>query len=144
MRKFENYSAALRSLRQDPAQDLSNEFIQSGIIDKFELQFELGWKLLKALLLYEGDPVAASGSPRDTLKTAYQYYDFTDEALWLRMLRDRNDSAHVYDGEKARLLVDTIIHDYLPEFDRLEQGLVCRYGKLLGGDDKAMADGQKA
>ena len=81
MRKFEVYSSALRSLRQDPAQDLSNEFIQSGIIDKFELQFELGWKLLKALLLYEGDPVAASGSPRDTLKTAYQYYDFTDEAL---------------------------------------------------------------
>lgn len=34
MRKFENYSAALRSLRQAPAQDLSSEFIQSGIIDK--------------------------------------------------------------------------------------------------------------
>lgn len=138
MRKFENYSAALRSLRQAPTQDLSNEFIQSGIIDKFELQFELGWKLLKALLLYEGDPVAASGSPRDTLKTAYQYYDFMDEALWLRMLRDRNDSAHIYDGEKARRLVDTIINDYLPEFVRLERGLVHRYGKLLDDDDKTM------
>ncbi len=138
MRKFENYSAALRSLRQAPTQDLSNEFIQSGIIDKFELQFELGWKLLKALLLYEGDPVAASGSPRDTLKTAYQYYDFMDEALWLRMLRDRNDSAHIYDGEKARRLVDTIINDYLPEFNRLEHGLVHRYGKLLDEDDKTM------
>ena len=141
MRKFENYSAALRSLRQAPTQDLSNEFIQSGIIDKFELQFELGWKLLKALLLYEGDPVAASGSPRDTLKTAYQYYDFMDEALWLRMLRDRNDSAHIYDGEQARRLVDTIINDYLPEFNRLEHGLMSRYGKLLDGDDKAMAAG---
>lgn len=138
MRKFENYSAALRSLRQAPTQDLSNEFIQSGIIDKFELQFELGWKLLKALLLYEGDPVAASGSPRDTLKTAYQYYDFMDEALWLRMLRDRNDSAHIYDGEKARRLVDTIINDYLPEFNRLEHGFVHRYGKLLDEDDKTM------
>ncbi|MGK4255314.1 HI0074 family nucleotidyltransferase substrate-binding subunit [Bifidobacterium pullorum] len=138
MRKFENYSAALRSLQQAPTQDLSNEFIQSGIIDKFELQFELGWKLLKALLLYEGDPVAASGSPRDTLKTAYQYYDFMDEALWLRMLRDRNDSAHIYDGEKARRLVDTIINDYLPEFNRLEHGLVHRYGKLLDEDDKTM------
>lgn len=138
MRKFENYSAALRSLRQAPTQDLSNEFIQSGIIDKFELQFELGWKLLKALLSYEGDPVAASGSPRDTLKAAYQYFDFMDEALWLRMLRDRNDSAHIYDGEKARRLVDTIINDYLPEFNRLEHGLVHRYGKLLDEDDKTM------
>lgn len=81
MRKFESYSSALRSLRQDPAQDLSNEFIQSGIIDEFELQFELGWKLPKALLLYEGDPVAASGSPRDMLKTAYQYYGFHKRSI---------------------------------------------------------------
>lgn len=51
------------------------------------------------------------------------------------MLRNRDDSAHVYDEEKARRLVDTIIHDYLPEFDRLECGLVCRYGKMLEGDD---------
>ena len=68
MKKYENYVSALKSLRKAPEQDLSNDFIQSGIIDKFELQFELGWKLFKALLAYEGDPVSASGSPRDVLK----------------------------------------------------------------------------
>ena len=97
MKKYENYVSALNSLRKAPEQDLGNDFIQSGIIDKFGLQFELGWKLFKALLAYEGDPVSASGSPRDVLKTAFQYYDFMDESLWLRMLRDRNDSAHIYD-----------------------------------------------
>ena len=89
MKKYENYVSALNSLRKAPEQDLGNDFIQSGIIDKFGLQFELGWKLFKALLAYEGDPVSASGSPRDVLKTAFQYYDFMDESLWLRMLRDR-------------------------------------------------------
>ena len=63
MKKYENYVSALKSLRKATEQDLSNDFIQSGIIDKFELQFELGWKLFKALLAYEGDPVSASGSP---------------------------------------------------------------------------------
>ncbi len=87
MKKYENYVSALNSLRKAPEQDLGNDFIQSGIIDKFGLQFELGWKLFKALLAYEGDPVSASGSPRDVLKTAFQYYDFMDESLWLRMLR---------------------------------------------------------
>ena len=64
MRKYDNYASALTALRRAPEQDLTNEFVQSGIIDKFELQFELGWKLFKALLAYEGDPVGASGSPR--------------------------------------------------------------------------------
>lgn len=40
MKKYENYASALRSLRKAPQQDLSNEFVQSGVIDKFELQFE--------------------------------------------------------------------------------------------------------
>lgn len=53
MKKYENYVSALNSLRKAPEQDLGNDFIQSGIIDKFGLQFELGWKLFKALLAYE-------------------------------------------------------------------------------------------
>ena len=35
-------------------QDLTNEFIIGGIIVKFSLQFELGRKVLKELLRYEG------------------------------------------------------------------------------------------
>ncbi|TPF78530.1 MULTISPECIES: nucleotidyltransferase substrate binding protein [unclassified Bifidobacterium] len=131
MKKYENYASALDSLKPAPLQDLSNDFIQSGIIDKFELQFELGWKLLKALLAYEGDPVSASGSPRDVIKTAYQYYDFMDESLWLRMLRDRNDSAHIYDEDRAQRLVHTIIDSYIPEFERVDNGLTERYGTML-------------
>lgn len=131
MKKYENYRSALESLRKAPEQDLDNEFVQSGVIDKFELQFELGWKLFKALLAYEGDPVSASGSPRDVLKTAFQYYRFMDETLWLRMLRDRNDSTHIYDADRARRLVDSIIALYIPEFDRVDEGLIVRYGRLL-------------
>ena len=131
MKKYENYASALQSLSLAPQQDLNNEFIQSGIVDKFELQFELGWKLLKALLAYEGDPVSASGSPRDVLKTSLKYYDFLNEELWLRMLRDRNDSAHIYDGERMRRLVDAIIADYIPEFERVQHGLEQRYGCML-------------
>ena len=54
-----------------------------------------------------------------------------DESLWLRMLRDRNDSAHIYDEERARCLVDAIIADFIPEFERVNQGLAVRYGEAL-------------
>ena len=137
MRKFENYDASLRVLREAPSQDLSNEFVLGEVIDKFSLQFELGWKLLKALLAYEGSSVAATGSPRDILKEAFRYYDFMDDALWLSMLRDRNNTAHVYDARAARRLADTVIGVYLPEFERLRDGLLARYGAMLTEPDAA-------
>lgn len=135
MRKYENYAAALEVLSGASGQDLENEFIRSGVIDKFSLQFELGWKLLKRLLAHEGVAVAATGSPREIVKAASRYYGFIDEETWLAMLRDRNNSAHIYDGEAAAALVRTIIDRYIPEFTRLREGLVSRYGALLDVPD---------
>lgn len=131
MRKYENYVSALEVLLTAHEQDLDNEFVQSGVIDKFFLQFELGWKLLKRLLAYEGEPIAPTGSPRDIVKAASTIYGFMDEQIWLAMLRDRNNTAHVYDGRAAAELVKTIISGYVPEFVRLRDGLVARYGEML-------------
>lgn len=92
MKKFDQYVSHLRILSRAFDEDLTNDFIVSGIIDKYYIQFELGWKVLKELLRYEGANQAATGSPREIIKTAYAYYDFIDESVWLGMLRDRNDT----------------------------------------------------
>lgn len=131
MKRLDNYLSALDTLREAPTQDLENEFVVGGIINKFFLQFELGWKLLKALLAYEGAPVAASGSPRDIIKAAYRYFDFIDEAQWLQMLRDRNDTTHIYNEQLAIALVDKVIKDYLPEFEHMGRSIQARYGEEL-------------
>lgn len=131
MRKYENFASALKTLSTASSQDLENEFVQSGVIDKFSLQFEHGWKLLKELISYEGDRTAAAGSPRDIIKTASSYYDFMDEETWLAMLRDRNNTAHVYDENAAKQPVTTVIEHNIPEFVRLNDGLLSRYGDLL-------------
>ena len=49
MKKYENYCTQLHVLEKAAEQDLENEFIISGIIDKFFIQFELGWKMLNEL-----------------------------------------------------------------------------------------------
>lgn len=131
MKKFDNYSSALETLRRSKDQDLENEFVRGGIIAKFSLQFELGWKLLKELMKYEGDRVAATGSPREIIKAAYAYYDWMDEEIWLHMLRDRNDTAHIYDAELAERLVATIIDQYIPEFERMNDSIAERYADIL-------------
>ncbi len=103
----------------------------SGVINKFSLQFELAWKLLKEALAYEGESVALSGSPRDILKAAFATYDFVDEDIWLEMLKSRNDVSHIYNGDAARALVDRIINDYLPAFETLKEGLDQQYADTL-------------
>lgn len=131
MKKFDNYSSALEILRRSKDQDLENEFVRGGIIAKFSLQFELGWKLLKELMKYEGDRVVAIGSPREIIKAVYAHYDWMDEEIWLHMLRDRNDTAHIYDAELAERLVATIIDQYVPEFERMNDNIAERYVDIL-------------
>lgn len=131
MKKYDNFASALATLRLSSEQDLSNEFVQGGIVAKFSLQFELSWKLMKELLRYEGDRAAATGSPREVIKAAYQYYDWLDESIWLEMLRDRNDTTHIYDAALVEKLIDSIINRYIPEFERLDAEVQKRYADIL-------------
>lgn len=135
MRRFEQYDSALEVLSQAEDQDLTNEFIRSGVINKFHIQFELGWKLLKKMLAYEGESVSASGSPRTVLRESHQVFDFMDEETWLSMLHDRNDTIHMYDQGLADELVARIVSTYVGEFQRLRDGMRERYGALLDEPD---------
>ena len=131
MKKYDNYVSHLAVLKKANEQPLDNEFIISGIKDKFCLQFELSWKLLKELLTYEGRAEAATGSPREIIKAAYAVYDFMDETVWLDMLRDRNLSTHIYDGEEVRRLAGRVIDRYIPAFERMRDAVQTRYADVL-------------
>lgn len=87
---------------------------------------------MKELLRYEGDRVADMGSPREIIKAAYRYYDCMDEQIWLQMLRDRNDTTHIYDAELASRLVQVVIETYIPEFQKFDAEVRERYGALIG------------
>ena len=131
MKKFDNYKSNLAVLSQAHNEDLENEFIISGIIDKFFIQFELAWKVLKELLRYEGNNIANTGSPREIIKASYAVYEFIDEKLWLSMLKERNDMTHIYDGNEAKKLVKKIIDDYIPAFCCMQKEIEERYQGIL-------------
>lgn len=131
MRRYANFSSNLNALQKAYGEDLSNDFIVGGIIDKFALQFELSWKLLKEALSYEGVAEAVSGSPRDILKAAYATYDFIEDGIWLDMLQARNTVMHLYDEGAALRLANKVLEEYIPAFTRLDQDLQSRYGREL-------------
>ena len=103
----------------------------SGIFRIFAIQFELAWKVLKELLAYEGVEAARTGSPREIIKQAYQYYPCIQEDVWLDMLSQRNNMAHIYDGNAANALAQEIIDRFIPAFDELEHSACTRYGSIL-------------
>ena len=47
------------------------------------------------------------------------------------MLRDRNDTTHIYNEQLAIALVDKVIKDYLPEFEHMGRSIQARYGEEL-------------
>ena len=131
MKKFENYKSNLTVLSRAYDEDLENEFIISGIIDKFFIQFELSWKVLKELLRYEGKSIANTGSPREIIKATYAMYEFIDEIIWLDMLQKRNNMTHIYDGNEAKELVETILKQYIPAFIKLSEEIEEKYKDIL-------------
>lgn len=131
MKKFENFKENLKVLKEAGKQDLKNEFVTGGIINKFYIQFELSWKVLKELLVYEGVTEAANGSPREIIKAAYRTYDFINEETWLSMLSERNSTSHVYDKKAAKALVEKIISEYIDTFVDLEEHIEERYRNII-------------
>ena len=131
MKKFDNFKSNLAVLSRAHEEDVENEFIISGIIDKFFIQFELAWKVLKELLRYEGERTANTGSPREIIKAAYTMYEFIDEEIWLSMLKERNNMPHIYDGEEAKRLVKKILEQYIPMFRAMQEAIENRYREIL-------------
>lgn len=131
MKIYRNYVSNLQVLEKASLEDLSNEFIKSGIRNKFFLQLDLSCKVLKELLQYEGKSIGSTGSPRSIIKAAYSVWDFIDEELWLEMLKARNDLSHMYNEAAARDLVENILNKYIGEFQKLRVCLQEQYGEML-------------
>ncbi len=77
---------------------------RDGAIQRFEYNFELAWKTLKTALEYLG--VEDCKSPRKALQSALinGYIAVDDEWIWVKMLEDRNRTAHTYNEQTAEEL----------------------------------------
>ena len=107
----EEYSKALRRLQDGLAVDpASNSLALDGVIQRFEFTFELGWKLLKALLIHEGIQCA---SPRSCIKESFRSGILADGDSWIQMLEDRNQTSHIYDEAEAKVIYKKIKENYL-------------------------------
>lgn len=118
--RFQNFEKSFLQLEKSTQINPLSDTERAGMIQFFELTFELAWKTLKDFLESQGFEVK---SPRETLKQAYQVDLIKDGHLWMQALEDRNLTSHTYDEATSLKVEQLIKENYFPLLKHLFQTL---------------------
>ena len=108
-KRFQGAEKALAKLHEGVQKESLTEMERDGLIQRFEFAFEIMWKCGKDYLLArEGLDVA---SPKKVIRSLREVGLFSDEETEqaLKMVDDRNLTAHTYDETMAVALAQRII-----------------------------------
>ena len=112
---LDKFSKALQKL-EEGIKHYHDELSQDGVIQRFEFTFELCWKTLKIFLGEEG---VDARTPRQVFDEAFRLGWIEKGKIFIEMLKDRNETAHIYSKEMADEIVGRIKVNYVREFGRV-------------------------
>lgn len=130
--RFNNYTKALHKLAEaveyvqtkladqeidiedEELEDVLDEIIREGLIQRFEYTHELAWNVMKDYLLEVGE-IKSIGS-KDATRESFKAELITDGDVWMEMIKSRNKTSHTYNEETAHEIYVKIINDYYPAF----------------------------
>lgn len=116
IKRYETFCRSLNNLLRCKNLDIRTDCVLEGTIQRFNLTFDISWKVMKDILIKEKCITEfATGSPRDTLRTAYSC-KIIDSDIWLQMLKVRNTSVHDYDGNFAEESFSIIVNEFCDAF----------------------------
>lgn len=119
--KYMNFEKATKRLEEAiSVYDYKNDMIRDSIIQRFEFTYELAHKTLQEFMKYEGVTLENS-FPRTIFKKAFVNHLIEDEALWLKLLEDKNATSHIYNEKLADEIAHRICTDYCPALKALAQ-----------------------
>ncbi len=106
---FEQATNNLKTALETAKTDLEID----GTVKRFELCYELSWKLIKA---YLEDVGIVCKNPKDCFKYAVENGLIENENIWMEMIDDRNLLVHTYSSEDSREIFENIKDKYLDLF----------------------------
>ncbi|TSC74898.1 MAG: nucleotidyltransferase substrate binding protein [Parcubacteria group bacterium Gr01-1014_30] len=113
------YKKAAARLKEVLAKPKTAERRDSAI-KRFEITFDLAWKLTKEFLLKQKG--VRCDSPKDCFREAYRASLIKYDKYWLVMIDIRNQAVHTYSEKFADSLYKKL-PDILKKFKELEQNL---------------------
>lgn len=114
--RFENYSNCFKGLERSLEVTEPSEVERCGIIQFFELTYELAWKLIRDYLYCEGFAV---NSPKEAIRQGFQAGVIKDGHTWMELLADRNLTVHTYNEQTAIIVEQKIRDNYYPLLKQL-------------------------
>ena len=120
--RLDSFGAALARLDEACEQASYTDLERAGLVQTFVFSYELGWKVLKDLLFYEGHD---ANSPREAVRKGFEagYLDEDDCETFLDAIGKRNMLSHAYGDGMAREAEALIKGRYHPMLRRLRRRL---------------------
>jgi nucleotidyltransferase substrate binding protein (TIGR01987 family) len=112
-----NLERAFSELESYLALPVTHARDKAGLIQGFEFTFELFWKTFQKLA---PDAGLEASSPREALMAGVRLHLIAPEesAHWSQMLRDRSMTSHTYNANVADEIIERLVRDYAPCFER--------------------------
>jgi nucleotidyltransferase substrate binding protein (TIGR01987 family) len=108
--RYQNFEKSLSFLDDSLKIDNPDIFQRAGIIQFFEMTFELAWNTIKDYLEDQG--FVDINSPRNAIKKAFEIGLINDGHNWLKALEDRKLIPHTYQEEIALEIENLIRNKY--------------------------------
>ena len=121
IQRFSNYKKALGQLTKFMERDSLNELEEQGLIQSFEYNHELAWKVQKDFLESQG--VSDLFGSKNVAREAYKTGLVDDGEVWMRMIKSRNLTSHTYNEETTEKIITAIVDEYYDAFCKLEKRL---------------------
>ncbi|MCH7414880.1 nucleotidyltransferase substrate binding protein [Belliella sp. R4-6] len=133
--RFSNFKKALKkltdavdfihkNLEEDADKDVNdvlNEMIKEGLIQRFEYTHELAWNLMKDYASYQG--IQMIGGSRDATREAFQLQLIENGKVWMDMIGSRNKTSHTYNNKTAEEIYFKILNEYHEAFIDFERNM---------------------
>jgi len=106
---LEDFEKAVQNLRY-AVENARDDLDIDGTIKRFELCYELSWKVIR---LYLEDLGIICRSPRDCFKQAKSNGLIGEDLVWMEMIDTRNRLVHEYSSEFSREIFEEIKEKYV-------------------------------
>lgn len=95
-------------------ENVVEELIKEGLIQRFEYTHELAWNVMKDYAFFQGN--STIGGSRDATREAFKLQIIQNADIWMDMIQSRNKTSHTYNEEIANEIFSKIISDYFQLF----------------------------
>jgi len=119
IQRFQNFAKAIAFL-EDALKIKNPDLTQkAGLIQFFELSFELAWNTMKDFLENQG--YSEIKSPRAAIKKGFELNLIHDGHAWIELMEDRNLTSHTYDEKEMDRIEASIRKKYYPLLKNLSE-----------------------